>query len=128
MADTTTVERFITALRELEGDGEAGPLVELFADDAELDTATGTPDLHGKDGARRLWTEDRRCFDEVRSEFRNVVVDGDRAALEWTREATTPDGRPLRYQGVSLLELDGARIRRFSTYFDPHALTRAHAA
>ncbi|HYF26035.1 MAG TPA: nuclear transport factor 2 family protein [Baekduia sp.] len=125
--DDPTVQRFLTALRDHESGGDPEPLVSLFREDAQIDTATGAHDLRGRDGARRLWAEDRERFGAVRSAFRNVVVQDDRAALEWTREVPARDGATVAVQGVSVLELEDGAIRRFSTYFDPQLLTGATA-
>jgi hypothetical protein len=53
----------------------------------------------------------------MRSEFRNVFVTEDGAALEWTTEGTS-NGDPVFYDGVSILEIDGDKVSRFMAYFD----------
>ena len=47
-----------------------------------------------------------------------MVEGGDRFALEWTSEATLADGRPLQYRGVTVIDLDGEKITKLSTYYD----------
>jgi ketosteroid isomerase-like protein len=126
MSTHGTTDRFREALARLEEHEELEPLLELFAEDVVVDTATPATGLTGVDGARRLWTEDRALFARVRSDFRNVVVDGDVAILEWRRDAEGHDGRDFSHPGVSVLEVRGDRIVRFAVYFDPTAL--AHAA
>ena len=50
----------------------------------------------------------------------------DRAVLEWVSEGTFPDGRPVRYPGVSVLDAqDGDLVRRFRTYYDSAPFLRA---
>lgn len=127
MSTRETVDRFLEALGRLEEHEEADPLVALFAEDVVVATATGGADLHGRDGAGRLWTEDRALFARVRSDFRNVVVDGDVAILEWHREAEGHGGEDLSHPGVSVLELRDGQVARFGVYFDP-ARVRAHPA
>lgn len=113
-----TVDRFLEALGRLEERGEVDPLVALFAQDVRVDTATATDALRGSDGARTLWQEDRELFSSVRSEFRNQVVDGDVAILEWQRTARGHDGSDLSHPGVTVLEVDGDHIARLAVYFD----------
>jgi ketosteroid isomerase-like protein len=45
---------------------------------------------------------------------------GDEAALEW--EAVLIDHEGIRYplRGVNVVEVDGGRIRRMRSYFDPN--------
>ena len=117
-------QTFIDALRTLESDGDPEPLVELFADDAELGNVQADRAFHGRDGAREFWTQDRALFGEIASEFRATVAGDGRAALEWTRTGTTRTGDDVSYEGVSLLEFDGDAIARFRAFYDPRALGR----
>jgi ketosteroid isomerase-like protein len=117
-------EQFIDALTKLEAGDGPDPLVALFADDCTVQNVTLGDDFHGKDGARRFWTEDQSVFEQVRSQFRNVIVDGDRAALEWTRQGTGRDGGAVDYAGVSVLEFGDDGIVRFMGYFHPRELGR----
>ena len=58
----------------------------------------------------------------MRSEFRNVFATEEGAALEWATEGTS-NGGSVSYAGVSILEVEGGKVRRFMAYFDPRALT-----
>jgi hypothetical protein len=58
----------------------------------------------------------------MKSEFRNVFADDGRAALEWTTEDTT-NGDTVSYDGVSILEVQGNKVRRFMAYFDTRRFT-----
>lgn len=118
-------ERFMRALQAFEADGRPEPLVELFADDAELSNLTHAE--RGRDGARKFWEDYRSAFGSVRSEFTAVTVGDGGAALEWASDGTLPTGAPIRYRGVSVLEVDGDRVRRFRTYYDSAAFVAAPA-
>jgi ketosteroid isomerase-like protein len=125
---TTSADTFQQALARLEADGDAQPLVALFAEDSECDNLThGSPE-RGRDGAERFWTQDRSLFASVSSDFRNVIDTGDRIVLEWTRTGTARDGGEVRYDGVSLIELRDGEIARFRAYFDPHEVGRQAVA
>jgi ketosteroid isomerase-like protein len=117
-------EKFIDALRRLESDRDLEPIVSLFADDCELGNVVTSEPFRGREGAREFWTAYRETFGEMESKFRNEIVANDRAALEWVTDATGADGRPVTYEGVSILEFSGDRIRRFNAYFDPARLGR----
>ncbi|MEJ7810190.1 MAG: nuclear transport factor 2 family protein [Gemmatimonadaceae bacterium] len=124
VATTTTTGAFIDALHALERDRNSDAMVRLFADDAELSNATHTEPQRGAEAARHFWHGYRESFDEIASEFRNVVESEGAALLEWTSRGRLAGGGEVEYSGVSVLELDGERIRRFRAYFDPADLTR----
>jgi ketosteroid isomerase-like protein len=114
---------FIHALERLEHAGDAEPITALFSDLAEIVNPTDARrGMRGIDGARRFWTAYRASFTAMRSEFRNIVEHGDVAVLEWTTTARTSTGANVDYAGVSVLEFDGDRIRRFRAYFDSRDL------
>lgn len=117
-------QKFIDALHTLEETKDAEPLTALYSDDAKVGNMIAPDQFTGKDGARRFWTEYRGTFDMARSTFRNVIAGDGGAALEWTTEGTSFEGRSLRYTGVTILESDGERVSRSSAYFDPAALGR----
>jgi ketosteroid isomerase-like protein len=58
----------------------------------------------------------------MRSEFRNVFATEEGAALEWTTQGTS-NGDSLAYDGVSILEIEGGKVRRFMAYFDTRDLS-----
>lgn len=116
--------RFIDALGQLESGRDTDAIVATFADDCEVGNVLAPERFHGHDGARKFWTEYREAFADVRSSFRNVVAADGRAALEWTTEGTSAAGEPFRYDGVSILEVEGDRVTRFRAYFDPASLGR----
>jgi ketosteroid isomerase-like protein len=126
--------RFIEALHALEdGDEEqADAVAALFADDARLTNAA--LQLHGgeqtgAEGVRQFWVNYRRALGKARSEFHHVMSDDRAAGLFWTTGGTFPDGAPLQYDGVSLLEFDEqGRIARFQGYYDTRQLTREAGA
>jgi ketosteroid isomerase-like protein len=112
-------EQFMAALQAFEAGGQPEPLLRLFADDAELSNYTRTE--RGRDGARRFWQEYRATFGVIRLRFTAVIAGDGGVALEWESAGTLPTGSPIRYRGVSLLELGGDRVRRFRTYYDSAA-------
>ena len=117
-----TAEKFMAALGELESDGNTENIVSLFADNCEVGNTTLTETLHGSDGAHHFWTNYRKSFGDVRSEFRNKIYSDRTAALEWTSKGTAENGHPIDYEGVSILEIHGDKISRFFAYFNPGKL------
>ena len=116
-----TPERFMQALQQVERTKDVEPLVQLFADDAELRALVGHRTEHGRDGARQFWREYLSAFQDVHSDFTAVHRGEDFATLEWQSNGTLPSGEPLTYRGVSLLELRDGQVSGFRTYYDSAA-------
>jgi limonene-1,2-epoxide hydrolase len=120
-----TANRFIEALGRLEAERDAEPIVRLFAPECEVGNVVSPEKFRGREGAREFWgAKYRDTFGEVRSTFRNVFATEGGAVLEWTTEGTANDGTPVKYDGVSILEIDGEQITRFRAYFDAGQLGR----
>jgi limonene-1,2-epoxide hydrolase len=113
---------FVKALRRLEEDRNVEPLVELHTEDCEVGNVSVSGTFRGHEGLREFWTSYRSTFGEMKSEFRNVFATEDGAALEWTTEGTSNDDA-VSYDGVSILEIEGGKVRRFMAYFDTRDLT-----
>jgi limonene-1,2-epoxide hydrolase len=113
---------FVKALRKLEEDQNVEPLVELHTEDCEVGNVSVSGTFRGHEGLREFWTSYRSTFGEMKSEFRNVFATEDGAALEWTTEGTSNDDA-VSYDGVSILEIEGGKVRRFMAYFDTRDLT-----
>lgn len=112
-------EKFRDALWRLEEERDVEPLVEVHSEDCVVGNVAVPRTFEGHDGLREFWTSYRKTFDEMKSEFRAVFSDGDgHAALEWTTTGTAKD-RSVEYGGVSVLEIEGNRVKRFMAYFDP---------
>ena len=115
-------DSFIGALRELEENRDVEALVEIHTEDCEVGNVSVSETFRGHDGLREFWTEYRKTFGEMTSTFRNVFATEEGAALEWTTEGTS-NGDTVSYDGVSILEIEGGKIRRFKAYFDTRDLT-----
>jgi steroid delta-isomerase-like uncharacterized protein len=115
-------DNFVEALRKLEEDRDVETLVGIHAEDCEVGNVAVSETFRGHDGLREFWTEYRKTFDEMKSTFRNVFATEEGAALEWTTEGTS-NGDSISYDGVSILEIEDGKVRRFMAYFDPRALT-----
>ncbi|HLL38913.1 MAG TPA: nuclear transport factor 2 family protein [Rubrobacteraceae bacterium] len=116
-------ERFKEALWKLEEDRDVEALVEIHAEDCSVGNVAVPKTFDGHGGLREFWTNYRNTFDEMKSEFRNVFADeAGHAALEWTTNATEDD-KNVSYAGVSILEIEDGKVKRFMAYFDPRSLT-----
>lgn len=114
------VRTFADRLQEVERSGDVERLVELFTEDAELSKLDGLDVRRGRDGARTFWAEYLDVFADLRSSFTGEVVGEGRGVLEWMAEGTLAGGtaRPIRYPGVSILDVTGGLVSRFRTVYD----------
>ena len=118
-----TAREFIDALRRVEDDGDVGPMVALYADDAAISNPSDTQPHTGPEGAQRFWEAYVKSFERVRSTFHLIVESDSAAILEWTSECRTAAGVDTSYDGVSVVETRDGRITRFTAYFDPADLS-----
>jgi ketosteroid isomerase-like protein len=120
MADThisdDRARTFADALQTFEKDGDAAAFAALFTDDAVTRRFDARGERRGE--VEQFWQEYRSQFDSISTTFSDAVEGGDRVALEWTSDATLADGRPLQYRGVTVIDLDGDKISKLSTYYD----------
>lgn len=115
------VERFIDGLKRAEEAHDPAPVAELFADDAELINLARKEPARGKEGAQRFWADYLHAFGKVRSEFFHVFEGEGSAALEWNADGELPNGKPIRYRGISILDTADGHVKRFRTYYDSAA-------
>jgi ketosteroid isomerase-like protein len=111
-------EKFIQTLQQVEENKNVEPLVSLFTEDAQLSNLASASPLQGKDGARQFWQKYLSVFQQIHSNFTNVVESNGSAVLEWNSEGTLTSGEPLKYQGVSIIETVNGKVQRFRTYYD----------
>ena len=123
-AQTGGAQRFADALQEFERSGDVEAFVGgVFAGDAELHRPEHRDQTEsGRQGAATFWEQYRSQFDGIASSFSRVEERGGLGVLEWTSEGSLSTGRPIRYAGVSVLDLDGeGRVTRFATWYDTAA-------
>lgn len=112
-------EVFIQALQETENSRDPGVLVALFADDSELINLALTEPLRGTAGAQRFWTNYLTAFEKIHSDFHQITQTDHTAVLEWVSQGVMAGtGQEFNYRGVSVIEHDGEKVKRFRSYYD----------
>jgi ketosteroid isomerase-like protein len=124
---TDISHEFPRRLQSFEQDGDVEPLVELFTEDAQLSKLDDLDSASGRDGARQFWTDYRNLFSGIASTFSSTTTDGERVVLEWVSQGKLTNGRSFRYPGVSVLDVEGDRVRGFRTYYDSAAFVAPRA-
>lgn len=115
----SVVQKFRQALADLEENGQLESIVQLYTSEPRL-SSLGREKV-GPGSAEEFWTEYRKQFARIKSTFAEQIDDGNKSALFWWSEGELISGRPIAYQGVSLIETDGDLIRRFETIYDSAA-------
>jgi ketosteroid isomerase-like protein len=115
---TRLTEEFMRALQRFEATGELAALLAMFAEDAEALNLGRTEPARGTDQVAGFWRDYRSVFKTIRSEFTHVIEGKDGAVLEWVSRGSLLNGDPVEYKGVTVLETNGDRVRRFRTYYD----------
>lgn len=118
-----TAKKFIEALGKLETGRDLETIVGLFSENCDIANVI-TEDNDKQTGAREFWQSYRDNFGELKSTFRNEIITDERAALEWNTTGTNSEGNEFKYDGVSILEIEGDKITRFRAFFDPNKLGR----
>ena len=118
----TLSARFSRALRALENDRDLQPLIQLFADDAEVSNPLHPLPLVGLEGVRRYWRSYLERFCEIRSEFLSFVDAREASALEWISTGRLINGRAIEFGGSTVLISQDELITRMNLYFDPRPL------
>jgi ketosteroid isomerase-like protein len=119
-------DRFIDQLHSLEKGNlaSAEALADLFADNAELTNSIIESDSkksqrRGRQDIAQFWREYSESFQNIRSEFIDITASDHSAGLFWQSKGNDANGKPLDYEGVSLLEYNqDGKIQRFKGYFD----------
>jgi len=130
----TLAQQFIDALHALErGDEKSvGDLVALYSDDAQITNAAlklAGKERHGQDGAHEFWTEYRRTFKDIYSDFAQVTTNDKSVGLFWTAKGTGTEGKPIEYDGVTLLVFnEDGKIKQFRGYYDTRSLDKTVSA
>ena len=105
-------DRVTDALWKLEEDQDVEALVQVHTEDCSVGNVAVAGTFSGHDGLREFWTSYRKTFDEMKSEFRNIIATDDKAALEWTTNAIS-NGDSVEYDGVSILDDRGQQGQAF---------------
>lgn len=115
--------RFIDALAEVESTGDAAAMHGMFSEGASLRRMTHGGQEQSTESADEFWSTYRAAFTEIRSDFTAATESTDSVVLEWTSAGTLAAGHPLRYNGISVLDLpaDDGPLTGFRTYYDSAA-------
>lgn len=93
-------------------------LLSFFADDAAYIRSEGT--FRGKEEIKRYYTWSYSNYSEVSLTETALIVEGDRAVLEWALEGTSVrgGGKKAQLQGLDIFEFKNGKVQEVHTYQD----------
>ncbi len=96
---------------------DAEALAALFAPDGEI--IVPGQRWQGQERIRQEVAHFAQQYSDVRIEIRQIIVDGDRAVVEWYYEDTeNTTGRRNKADDVIVINFQAGRISRWREYFD----------
>ncbi len=93
-------------------------VLSFFADDATYVRSEGT--FRGKEEIKQYYDWSYSNYLEVRLIEKGIVVEGDRAVLEWTLEGTSVrgGGKKAQFEGLDLFEFKNGKVQEVHIYQD----------
>ena len=93
-------------------------MLSLFADDATYIRSEGT--FRGKEEIKRYYTWSYSNYSEVSLTEKGIIVEGERAVLEWVLEGTSVrgGGKKAQLQGLDLFEFKNGKVQEVHIYQD----------
>ncbi|MFH0748558.1 MAG: nuclear transport factor 2 family protein [Candidatus Bathyarchaeota archaeon] len=86
------------------------------ADDKIMITPEGT--FKGKEEIRRYYKWSSRQFKELKFTEKELIVQGNKAAMEFVVECTTPDGKRGQVSGLGMFEFRDGKMQRSHMSYD----------
>jgi len=107
---------FITQFFELINMREMDRFGDLLTEDAQFYFPKTQP-LIGRGRIIRFFKILFRQYPKLAFEVQGEIIQGQRAAVHWTNQGVHKSGQPYENEGVTILELEGDKIRYISDFF-----------
>lgn len=111
------IEKFTHALHAIDQTGDCNKMTELFSEQCEISNVAIKP-MHGKKGVERFWQDYCSMFNHIKTDFHRIHETNGKGFLEWTSRGELKSGRPIVYEGMTMIEWDQDRIVRFKAFHD----------
>jgi ketosteroid isomerase-like protein len=96
-------------------------IVGLVSDDVVYENPTSGVRVEGAEAFRELVVATHERWPDFTFEQHALYLAADTGVSEWTARATSPDGRPLEWDGVDIVTCREGRIVRNAVYSSAHA-------
>ncbi len=115
--ERTPIKSIIRNMLQAYNKKDLTSLLSFFADDATYIRSEGT--FRGKEEINRYYTWSYSNYSEVSLIEKGIIVEGDRAVLEWALEGTSVrGGKKAHFQGMDLFEFKNEKVLEVHIYQD----------
>ena len=123
MSATSSSQQLLRRLIECWDSGKMNPIEELLTPDfvRHGDHVGGQKEIRGPAEYKRMVTEFRKLFTDFHTESRDVIERGDKIVLRF-HTSGKHNGRPVEFDGVNILRVDGGRFAEDWVYYDATGL------
>ena len=111
-----SADHAITHLFEIINRRDLDRFNDLLTEEAEFYFPKTQP-LLGRDRIIRFFKILFRQYPELAFEVQGEIIQGHKAAVHWRNRGVHKSGKPYENEGVTILELDGERIKYISDFF-----------
>ena len=111
-----SVKKSVSEFFDIINERDLGKLAEALTDDARFYFPKTQP-LLWKDRIIRFFKILYRQYPELAFEVRRTIVQDPMAAVHWTNRGVNKNQEPYENEGVTILEMEGDKIRFISDFF-----------
>jgi len=110
------VRAYFLAIRAMDADAFAN----AFAENGTTCDPMGAPPISGRAAVREFFESICKNFKSVALNEESVFVAGNGAAVKWTGQGTSINGKEVRFEGIDVFEInDDGKIQNLWAYWNP---------
>lgn len=113
------VAAYFTNMAAMNSDG----WVASFAEDAVSYDPVGHPPTKVCEGFREFFGQLQATFESMESSTEHIFVAGNEAAVKWTMQGISKNGKSVMFEGITVFEVnDAGKIQTTRAYWNPAAM------
>jgi steroid delta-isomerase len=110
------VRTYFLAIRAMDADAFANS----FAEDGTTNDPMGSPPISGRAALREFLASICKNFKSVALTEEAIFVAGNGAAVKWTGQGTSINGKDVKFEGIDVFEInDEGKIQNLWAYWNP---------
>jgi steroid delta-isomerase-like uncharacterized protein len=97
----------------------------FFTDDCLYEDVASGGVMRGTEALKAAYRDVFAEIPDFRLEVVSLFIAGDWAGSEWVMTGTSTTGKSFSTRGVSVIELEGLKVKRHRDYYDPSSIQQA---